>query len=62
MPVGHPTHQSADVAPNNVLYVPAEQLTGVVLASGQNCPVGHVRHDPADVWFNNGLYVPAQPA
>ena len=59
MPVGHTTHESADVWFVNVLYVPALQFTYTVDASGQKLPAGHTKHEFADVWFVNVLNVPA---
>ena len=52
-------HELADVWFVNELYVPCEQFTKCVDASGQKLPAGHTKHEFADVWFVNVLYVPA---
>ncbi len=60
MPVGHTTHDAADVWFVNVLNVPALQFTKCVDANGQKLPAGHTKHELADVWFVNVLYVPCE--
>jgi len=52
-------HELADVWFVNELYVPCEQFTYTVDASGQYVPTKQPTHASADVWLRYKLYVPA---